>query len=348
VTARIRSATRASRASLLLLLLLSALATPTAAQQKRALTFTDLMRIRQVEEPSISADGRWIAFTARPDRGDSEAVVRSTRGDTRYSVPLGSNAAISEDGAWVAVRVEPSLEATETAKPGNGPRRGMALLATASGDVTHFNEVERFAFSADGRWLAYQRYAARPDSGQKPAPAEEKWEPGTTLVLRELATGAETEIPDVRRFAFHEEDGLLAYSVASTDHARDGLYVRDLGRGDEITVDATSSGDYNGLAWARTAPSLGFVLTVTPEEGAAGPAAGSLMAWADGEARVLASRRRTTPPTGGSSLRTPTSNGARTAPGSSSDGAPCVPTSWRSPTPRRATAPSTPTTPPRS
>jgi len=290
VTARIRSAMRASRASLLLLLLLlSALPVPGAAQQKRALTFTDLMHIRQVEGPSISADGRWIAFTARPDRGDPEAVVRATRGDSRYSVPLGSNAAISEDGAWVAVRVEPSLEATETAKPGDAPRRGMALLATASGEVTHFDEVERFAFSADGRWLAYHRYAARPDSGQKPAPADEKWKPGTTLVLRELATGSETELADVRRWALHEEEGLLAYAVASADHARDGLYVRNLDRGDETTVHAAASGDFNGLTWARTVPSLGFVLTVTGDDDDAGPAAGSLMAWTDGETRVLAS-----------------------------------------------------------
>ncbi|MGD8320096.1 MAG: hypothetical protein PVJ02_06565, partial [Gemmatimonadota bacterium] len=231
--ARIRRAALVSRISFFLLL---ALALPAAAQQKKALTFTDLMQIRQVETPSISADGRWIAFSARPDRGDAEGVVRSTRSDTRYSVARGTRPVISRDGAWVAFRVEPSLEAAETAKGDDAPRRGVALLATASGDVTHMDDVDSFSFSSDGAWLAYHRFAARPDSGQKAAPSDGGWEPGTTLVLRELATGREVEVPDVRRYALHGDAPLLAYSVASADHARDGLYVRDLADGTETTV----------------------------------------------------------------------------------------------------------------
>jgi len=58
---------RASRLSLFVLL---ALAAPAAAQQKKALTFTDLMQIRQIENAALSADGRWIACTAQPDRCD--------------------------------------------------------------------------------------------------------------------------------------------------------------------------------------------------------------------------------------------------------------------------------------
>ncbi len=39
-------------------------------------------------------------------------------------------------------------------------------------------------------------------------------------------------------------------------------------------MNTTASGDFAGLAWARTVPSLGFVLTVAGEEDDAGPAAG--------------------------------------------------------------------------
>jgi Tol biopolymer transport system component len=59
------------------------LAAPVTGREKRPLTFVDLMQLREIEQPSISADGRWIAFTAEPDRGDPEVVVRSTRGDRR-------------------------------------------------------------------------------------------------------------------------------------------------------------------------------------------------------------------------------------------------------------------------
>ena len=44
-----------------------------AAQEKRTLTFVDLMKFRQVENASLSEDGGWIAFTA----ADSRDLVRA-------------------------------------------------------------------------------------------------------------------------------------------------------------------------------------------------------------------------------------------------------------------------------
>ena len=79
------------------------------AQEGRTLTFADLMKFRQVENASISDDGRWIAFTADPDRGDGEVIVRSTDGAARYVVALGARPVISADGAWVAMRLGKSV-----------------------------------------------------------------------------------------------------------------------------------------------------------------------------------------------------------------------------------------------
>jgi dipeptidyl aminopeptidase/acylaminoacyl peptidase len=90
----------------------------------------------------------------------------------------------------------------------------------------------------------------------------------------------------VRRYALHGDAPLLAYSVASADHARDGLYVRDLADGTETTVEARASGDFNDLTWTKSGPSLAFVMTV--EDEGATPVRGTLMAWTDGAARLLA------------------------------------------------------------
>jgi dipeptidyl aminopeptidase/acylaminoacyl peptidase len=283
LAARIRSAVRVPRTTLLLLLLL---AFPAAAQQKRALTFTDLMHIRQVERPSISADGRWIAFTAQPDRGDPEVIVRATDGDQRWTVALGSDAVISDGGAWVVTRVNPTLEATEAAK-GSPPHRGMALLATASGGVTRFEDVQAFSVAKGGRWLAYHRYAPQADSadGAQGRSSEQGGrKPGTTLVVRELSGGAETEIADVRSFAFDEGGTRLAYAVASADNANDGLYVRTLASGVATTVDTRSFGHYDGLTWTKDGASLAFVRSTENEKGE--PGHGELMVW-DGSAATL-------------------------------------------------------------
>jgi dipeptidyl aminopeptidase/acylaminoacyl peptidase len=283
VPARSRVARTASRLSLLFLLVLAA---PSTAQQRRALDFTDLMKVRQIADPSISADGRWIALTARPDRGDGEVLVHATRAATRYSVPLGSNAVISRDGAWVAMRLNPTLEATEKAKAGEAPRRGMGLLATADGAVTEFPEVQSFTFTEDGAWLAYHRFAPKPDSAAKAEAPRGKRQAGTTLVLRRLATGREIEVPHVRAFAVSPHRPLVAYAVASPETARDGLYIRDLSveGAPEKVVHAAAFGHYAQLTWSEVG-SLAFVAATENTDGE--PGRGSLMAWLGGETRTL-------------------------------------------------------------
>lgn len=288
MSALTRPATLASRICLVLLL---ALAAPVAAQQnpqqKKALTFTDLMKIRQIENASLAADGRWLAFTAQPDRGDPEVVVRSTRGAQHYVVALGSNPAISKDGAFVAMRLNPTLEATEAAKAGDAPRRGMALLATATGAVTEFPEVQSFAFSPDGAWLAYHRYEAKPDSAAKADAATGKRKPGTTLVVRNLATGAEREIAEVRSYTFATDGDALAYAVASTDENRDGLYAQRLSGGTETAVHQLPRGAYSSVTWSKDG-ALAFLMTQEDKDGKPDPST-NLLQWKWADTRVLAS-----------------------------------------------------------
>ena len=122
--------------SLFLAVLAAFMHHPAQAQQKKTLTFTDLMQFRTVQQPSISDDGAWVVFTAKPDRGDSEVIVRSTQGATRHAVPQGSHPRISADSRWVAMRRNPTLAAQEAAKE-DKPKRGLSLLNTATGAVEH-------------------------------------------------------------------------------------------------------------------------------------------------------------------------------------------------------------------
>ncbi len=280
----------------LALLLLVFLSAPVTAQQKRALTFTDLMQIRQIEQPSISADGRWVAFTARPDRGDPEVIVRSADGRLRYAIALGARPLISADGAWVAARLEPTLEAQETAK-GDTPRRGLAVLATSTGELDRFDDVQDYAFSEDGRWLAWHRFEVRAEKGsadstssareERPpvSPGDGKRKAGTPLVIRSLADGTEVEVLGVRSWAFAPGAPRIAYAVASSDNARDGLYVRDLVSGSEAVVDSRPFGHYAELSWSEDGGSLAFVRAEENTDGE--PGRGTLVAWNDSTAADL-------------------------------------------------------------
>ena len=275
----------------LVVLLACFLVLPASAQEGRPLTFTDLMQLREIEQPSIAANGRWIAFTAEPDRGDPEVIVRAVDGDARYVLPLARNPIISPDGAFVAARLNPSMAAMEAAGGGEAPRRGLALLTTATGAVVEISDVRSFAFSDDGAWLAYHEFARRDEQDERdeetseetddsgPADATGDRAPGTTLNVRELASGRLIELAEVRSFAFDEEGRFLAYAVASTDNTRDGLYVRDLRASGEpeSIVDARAFGHYAELTWAESKAALAFVMAVEDKDGLAGK--GTLMAW---------------------------------------------------------------------
>jgi len=292
------------------------------AQERAQLTFQDLMQVREIQNPSISADGRWVALAAVPDRGDGEALVHSTDGRVRYAVPRGAVPVISADGLWVAVRLEPSFEARETAARGATPRAGLALLDTRSGETTEWERIQRFAFSGDGKWLARHSFpperngggqggvagagsqrpepaagvrtpaGARPPSTgglpQEAAPGEPRTRenPGTTLVLRQLATAAETEIEHVRSFAFDEDGGWMAYVVASPDGAADGVYLRSLAPdAAPRELQARPFARAESLAWWRGGARLAWVMAEEDEKGEAGP--GTLAFW-DGDEVVVA------------------------------------------------------------
>jgi len=276
------------------------LAIPLAGQEGRPLTFVDLMQLREIAQPSISADGRWIAFTAEPDRGDPEVVVRSTEGDIRYVIPLGSNPVISHQGAFVAARLNPSMEARERAERGDAPRSGMALLNTATGEVVQVEDVRSFGFDAEGRWLAYQKFEAREGTGEgeEDAPTEGEAqadepegdrEPGTLLVIRDLSSGRELEVEHVRSWGWDEEGRWLAYAVASPDNSRDGLYVREVAAPGEpeLVVDARPFGHYAQITFSEyiNTPALAFVMAVEDQDGV--PGKGSVMAWDGSETSLL-------------------------------------------------------------
>jgi dipeptidyl aminopeptidase/acylaminoacyl peptidase len=281
----------------------------------RPLTFEDLMKFRQIQNASISRDGAWVAFALVPDRGDGEAVVRSTASDTRFRIERGEDPVISADGFWVAAAITPTLEEREKAKAkrdknGAGkndddkPKKGLSLLDLRTGSEQRVEEVEAFAFSDSGRWLAFKHYEekAEPDkdSGEDPEEAaeekdkdEKKKEPelGTTLKLRDLATGEDVTIEHVSEFVFAEQAPILIYAVSAPEGEGNGVFARRLdGKGAaESTLHQAENWLYTHLEWAREATHLAFVAAVVDDEGEAGDA--EIWVWrGDGEAERMASR----------------------------------------------------------
>ncbi len=274
-------------------------APPAAAQDGgRPVTWVDIMQVRQVEQPSISADGRWVALTAAPDRGDPQVVVRRVDDDTRYLVPLASHPVISPDSRWVAMRLNPSLEEQERLSGDEPPRRGMALLSTADGQIMEFEDVAAFEFDEDGSHMVFHHFPPRdtdegddaPGGGDRDGRGEADRDGGAPLVIQGLVDGGVRRIPGVRDFALEPGGRVIAYSQSQAGPGTSGLYVTPVDVRPEAPMDAIHQdpdGHYGSLTWREDAarPELAFVQARENDDGEAG--AGAVLQWDGGGPDVL-------------------------------------------------------------
>src|SRR5206468_2758303 len=145
------------------------------------------------------------------------------------------------------------------------PKASLAIVNLADGQVTSIPRVRSFRLARDaGTWVAYllepsdsasANRAARDSSararapqgnaatpGGQPRPVSDsatrghRPEYGSTLVLRNLSTGAERRINDVLAYAFDDSAKWLGYTVSSRDAQRDGAYVTSPAGGNEVAL----------------------------------------------------------------------------------------------------------------
>jgi dipeptidyl aminopeptidase/acylaminoacyl peptidase len=251
------------------LFLLSAAVVFSLAADKRPLEYTDIMKFREIHNAVISSDGQWVAFAAEPGRGDGEAVIRNRVDDRHFRIERGSRPVFTKDALWVAVTVKPPAAEIEA---GEKSKTGMALLNLASGDIREYDQVIRFSFSDDSKWLAFQKHK-KEDNEKKEAKtetAEAEIEPGTNLMLINLETGEEIQIPFVKEFGFDATSRFLAYSTATPDGEDNGLsYVELSGQGwARKIIEQKEQAEYAQLTWTENDSLLAFVTSV--KEGEAG------------------------------------------------------------------------------
>jgi dipeptidyl aminopeptidase/acylaminoacyl peptidase len=277
------------------LVLISVCAAPVQSGDQ-ALSFTDLMKMKQIRQVEISKDGAWIAYALVPDRGDGEAVVRSTRSEAAHRIERGSGPKIASDSGWAVATIEPSFEEQEKAsakkdkgkgkaKKNDKPKKGLALVDLFTGEQLRIEEVESFSLSEDGQWLAYKLYreeAEEEEEGEEPAEEAEEEEKakeipeeklGTTMKLRHLDSGEEITVEHVTELAFSEADALLAIAVSTPEGDGNRMQMLRLGAEEALTMlHEAARGDYRHIVWAREQSRLAFTTAALDDDGEPGDA----------------------------------------------------------------------------
>jgi len=249
---------------------------------KRPISYDAYDGWKSIQGVSVSRDGAWLVYTLAPQDGDGELVVRNlkTGADSRYA--RGRGALITADSRFVVYAIAPPKADVDKAKkekkkPEDQPKSGLGVLTLSTGEVFTADRVKSFRIAEDaGGFVAYlleapikkadEKKEAGAEPAPKPAPAadrkpkEKKKDPGTDLVIRDLASGAAATVAEVVEFAWSKDGNWLAYATSSTEATpeRDGAFVRRTADGSTRTL-ASGPGHYKGLAFDEQSTQLAFV-----------------------------------------------------------------------------------------
>ena len=161
--------------------------TPATPAAKRPLSLDDFDAWRSLASPTLSRDGRWLAYSFMPQDGDGEVIVRELATGREQRLPVGAlpppptqpdsanpdasptlptiRLAFTADSAHLVASTYPAkadLAAARKAKkkPDEMPKPGLLYLHLATGKSTTVASVKNYQLSTrTGAWLAYLKEA---------------------------------------------------------------------------------------------------------------------------------------------------------------------------------------------
>lgn len=150
-----------------LLVVLILISTNLLSAQKKPVTFADIMKFKQIKNPTISTEGNWITYEANPDRGNGSAIIKSVNEEVEYSFERGSKPSISNDEKWSSLVLLPDFIEREEAKKETKLKNDLLYMNLNSGKVDTLFKVKKYSFTKNSFWLAALHYAEEDTSKEK-------------------------------------------------------------------------------------------------------------------------------------------------------------------------------------
>ena len=250
----------------LIILLFVFLAIPnTSAQDKKAapqgprpIELKDILAWKSIGSSVLSNNGQWFAYSLSPNKGDSEVIVKQTKGDKEYTFAIGeaprfaSGAiAFSEDSRWLGFTISPTeKEAKTLRKQKKKLYNKVALLNLSSGKKVEFEKTKKFTFSGEqAKWIVLHKYPPESQAQEK-----DKWS-GTDLILHELSSKKEFNIGNVSDYAFDKKGLWLAMVVDAKEMSGNGIQLRNMQTGVVLSLE-NDKAVYKRLNWTEKGEGL--------------------------------------------------------------------------------------------
>lgn len=131
------------------------------AQEKRAMTFDEMVGWERISEQRISDDGKWVFCKMEPWRGDATIQLYNGKGEEKETFKPASKAQFSASSEYLLVTKVPSLEKVEAEKLKKTDKDQMPMnslvISCLSGGMETIDSLKSYKLSETADWLAYQR-----------------------------------------------------------------------------------------------------------------------------------------------------------------------------------------------
>ena len=270
--------------ALLVCLLIVSVGLSAQTPAKRPMSYDAYDGWRTIQGTKISRDGAWLVYALSPQDGDGELVIRNLKTGAETRQARGRDAVITPDDRFVVFAIAPVKADVDKAKkekkkPEEQPKSGLGALNLATGQVFTADRVKSFKVAEEsGRFVAYlleapvkkpeakpeakseAKPAAKPEPGAEKKPKEKKKDPGTELVVRDLAAGTDSRIAEVVEYVWANDGSWLAYGTASDTKTpeKDGAFARRMSDGVTKTLLA-GLGHYKTFVFDEKSAQLAFL-----------------------------------------------------------------------------------------
>ncbi len=252
-----------------------------ALAAKKPLTYDAYDGWRSIQGTQLARDGSWLVYALVPQDGDGELVALNLKTNKETRAARGRGPVLTMDGQFVVFTIAPLKAEVDKAKkekkkPEEQPKSGLGIMNLASGEVATVERVKSFKVPEEsGAFVAYllepplkkpeeKKDEAKKEEAKKEEPKKEpevkpeakkeepkkeepkkeekKKEPGNDLVIRELATGKETKVPEVVEYVWNKPGTWLAYGVSSKTPENDGAFAWEAAAAQTVRKSSHDSG----------------------------------------------------------------------------------------------------------
>jgi dipeptidyl aminopeptidase/acylaminoacyl peptidase len=185
--------------------------------QKRPVDFSVWDGWKNIENQSISNDGKWVSYEINPYKGDGKLVIMNPDKLNKIEFNRGTKAAFSPGSKYIAFKIEPQTDSIrklkfQKAKKENFPKDSLFVYILKKNESLIFENLKSFQLPVEeSDWMAFQQ-EIKDEKGENKPVKKPKYAPDVfDLTILNPISNKSYHFKDVSEYTFSRNGKLLGF-----------------------------------------------------------------------------------------------------------------------------------------